>query len=55
LKEVLREALRLNLDEGGAMLDEWLAWASRSRLAPLRAVSISDGLSVTVVDGTGRS
>jgi transposase len=34
LKEVLREALRLNLDEGGAMLDEWLAWASRSRLAP---------------------
>jgi transposase len=34
LKEALRDALRLGLEEGGPLLDEWLAWASRSKLRP---------------------
>jgi transposase len=34
LKELLREVFRLKGDKGGALLDEWLAWASRSRLHP---------------------
>ena len=34
LKEELRELLRLPLIQARAALDEWLAWASRSKLAP---------------------
>lgn len=34
LKEELRELLRLPLIKAKAALDEWLAWASRSKLAP---------------------
>lgn len=34
LKEELRELLTLPLTQARAALDEWLAWASRSKLAP---------------------
>lgn len=34
LKEVLREVFQLKGEEGGALLDEFLAWASRSKLKP---------------------
>jgi len=34
LKEELRELLTLPLTQAQAALDEWLAWASRSKLAP---------------------
>lgn len=34
LKEVLREVFQVRGEEGKALLDEFLAWASRSRLAP---------------------